>query len=94
MLRTQIYLPEYEYKKLKEKARAQEKTFAEVVRELLRRGMEKESAEEGKQRKKKKLSGGEFLLSLAKEAERLKLGGAKNASTTVDEVVYGFKKQK
>lgn len=91
MLRTQIYLPEYEYKKLREKAKNANKTFAQVVRELLSLGLEKEVETKRHNEKKKRLSAGELLLLMAEEAERLGFEGPKDGSLTIDEVVYGLK---
>lgn len=94
MLRTQIYLPEYEYKRLKAKARREEKTLAQTVRELLRIGFEKEKETKRTGANKKKLSGGEFLLSLARLGDKLNVDLGSDASLTIDEVVYGLKKSK
>lgn len=93
MLRTQIYLPEYEYKKLREKARVSNKTFAQTVRELLQLGIEREEEKAKKRNNQKvKKSGARFLLGMAREAERLGFEGPPDSSVTIDQTLYGFKK--
>ena len=95
MIRTQIYLPEYEYRKLKEKAKVADKTFAQVVREFIRVGLNQEESKTFKKKKTKlkpKMSGAEYLLEMAREAERLGFEGPPDSSVTVDEVLYGLKK--
>lgn len=89
-MRTQIYLPEYEYKRLKDRAKVQDKTFAQVIRDLLRLGLSEEKRQ--RETKKPKASGAQYLLQMAKEAERLGFEGPRDMSTTVDEVIYGLKK--
>lgn len=94
MLRTQIYLPEYEYKRLKLKAKSVNKTFAEVVRDLLRLGFAKEEEEKvlSQKRKNYKKTGAQFLLQLARDAKRLGFKGSRDASVTIDQVVYDLEK--
>lgn len=93
MLRTQIYLPKYDYKKLKERAQKEEKTLAQVVRELIKLGLERaEKAKLAKKNSKPQKTGADFLLEMAKEAERLGFEGSSDSSVTVDEVLYGLKK--
>lgn len=91
-MRTQIYLPDYKYRMLREKARSADKTFAQTVRELLDLGLEKEKEKVKFLKKRKKLSAGEFLLTLAKKGEELGVDAGSDASVTIDETVYGFKR--
>lgn len=80
---------------LKEKAKNANKTLAQVVRELLKLGAEKEKEDQSSKKKdKKKMSAGEFLLSLAEEAERRGFEGPPDMSVTIDETLYGLKKKK
>ncbi len=93
MLRTQIYLPEYKYKRLKEKAKSANKTLAQTVRELLDLGLEREEEQVKLGKKRKKLSAGEFLLTLAKRGQELGVDAGSDASVTIDETIYGFKRK-
>ncbi len=81
MKRKQIYLTETLEKEINFQSKRENKTQAQVVRELL---------EESLQKRKQKLSDGEFLLWMADHAGR----GPKDLSTNLDRYLYGDKSPK
>jgi len=80
MKRKQIYLTETLDREVGYLARKENKPQAEVIRELLEKGINK----------KKKMSGGEFLLKLASYGVK----GPKDLSTNLDRYLYGDKSPK
>ena len=75
MIRTQVYLPEGLYQEIQIIAKKEKRAAAEVVRELLKEGLEE---------KMKKTSIGKALLELAKIGVR----GPKDLSINHDKYLY------
>lgn len=87
MQRTQVYFPEEILEALRREAFLKETSLADVIRR-------KVIAQLPKKKREKKFSGGEFLLSLANEAEKLGFVGPKDLSKNIDEYLYGEKRIK
>ncbi len=87
MIRTQLYLPDSQYKELKQIAAAQEKTFAAVIREMIDDGLQ---TTRRKDVKKKPGSAVKELLKSLKKIEQWKEEGfVRKGSTEVDDYLYG-----
>ena len=86
MVRTQIYLPQSQLDFLRARARKYNSTVSEEVRRAVI-CLESPETEPATQQ-----SAGEWLMSLAKEAKRLKIKGPKDLSTNLDKYLYGSKK--
>lgn len=90
MIRTQIYLPEHLHEALKEKARKQRTTLAEIIR----KAVEKDSKLKQPRKQRSKLTtGGEFLLWLADRAEKEGWEGPEDLSVNTDHYLYGAPKK-
>ncbi len=86
MIRTQIYLTPKQHSLLKKKAHEENATLSESIRKILDKDLfEKEET-------KKKQNAGNWLLSMAKEAERLGASGPSDLASNVDAYLYGNKK--
>jgi len=81
MVRKQIYLTETLEREIDHQSKRENKTQAQVVRELL---------EEGLQKRERKMPAGEFLLRMASHAGK----GPKDLSTNSDRYLYGDKSPK
>ncbi|OGK23643.1 hypothetical protein A3A46_02205 [Candidatus Roizmanbacteria bacterium RIFCSPLOWO2_01_FULL_37_13] len=92
MIRTQIYLPENQTEKLKELAYKQHISVSEVVRRTIDEKIikTKPSVKQKKTIKKYK-NAGEWLLSMARDAERRGFKGPKDLASNVDKYLYGGK---
>jgi len=77
MIRTQIYLPEPLYTKIKLQARAKGQPAAQLIREQLERGF---PGSQGQQKKDK---------NLAELAEELNIRGPSDLSRRIDDYLYG-----
>jgi hypothetical protein len=87
MIRTQVYLRGDQERKIKLKAKQEQKAEAELIRELLDKGWEATygAGERG-------LSTGDALLGLAKLGEELGLAGPTDLSSSIDDMLYGENK--
>ena len=83
MVRTQIYLPEEQYKELIQIARRQDKPMAEIIRTYIKIGLKREETIDK--------SGREVMLSLIGIA---KGKGPKDLSINHDHYLYGGPKKK
>jgi hypothetical protein len=84
MIRTQVYLTEEQARDIKLKARREHKREAEVIRDLLNRGL-------NVSRSASRETTGEALLRLAKLGEELKIKAPADLSSWIDEYLYGEK---
>lgn len=84
MLRKQIYFTEDLDKEVKLRALKQKKTEAEVIRDLLYKGLKTQA------KNQKFESAGDFLLNLA----ALDIKGPKDLSENLDDYLYGAKSLK
>jgi hypothetical protein len=85
MIRTQVYLTEEQAQDIKRRALRERKREAEVIRELLNKGLH---AAQGEGRE----TAGQALLRLAKLGQELHMTGPTDLSTTLDDYLYGDKK--
>lgn len=83
MIRTQIYLPEKQYKELIQIAKRENTSMAQVIRLYIKTGLRKEETVDK--------SGREVMLSLIGIA---KGKGPKDLSTNLDHYLYGGPKKK
>jgi len=88
MLRTQIYLPSEHLRELKTIAWTKKTTISQVLREMISEKIEDKETHKAKKGKK---NTGQWLLSLANEAEGLGFKGPKDLSSNVDKYLYGGK---
>jgi len=86
MIRTQIYLTPKQHTMLKNKAHKENATVSEEIRKILDK--ELFTAEQ----QVKKQNTGNWLLSMAEEAERLGANGPSDLASNVDAYLYGDKK--
>lgn len=77
MIRTQIYLPKQLYQTIDLVAKKEKKPKAQVIREVLEKGIEK-----------KQRSAGEALLEIAELGKKLNLKGPRDLSTNIDKYLY------
>ena len=84
MIRTQVYLTEEQARDIKLQARRESKREAEVIRDLLNRGL---NASQSASRE----TTGEALLRLAKLGEELQVKAPADLSSRIDEYLYGDK---
>jgi hypothetical protein len=78
MIRTQVYLTEEQARNIKLRAKREQKPEAEVIRELLSKGLQTPSRQQGE-------STGESLLRLATIAGK----GPADLSSRIDDYLYG-----
>lgn len=83
MIRTQVYLTPLQHKLLKKKAHEHNSTLSEELRKLI------DTTLQITQKQKKKQNAGEWLLSMAEEAERLGVKGPPDLATNMDKYLYG-----
>ncbi len=76
MIRTQIYLPKQLYNHIRVVAQKEQKSSAQIIRELLEKSLSL---------KVKGVNAGEALLKLAK----IQAKGSRDLSTNVDRYLYG-----
>lgn len=81
MVRKQIYFTEDLAREIKLLAKSKLQSEAEVIRGLLKKGLDKKAP---------KMSGGDFLLKMAKRAG----SGPADLSTNLDDYLYGDKSPK
>ena len=86
MLRTYLYIPEHLREKINHTARNQKKSKAEILREAIKKGLEKMEEQNA--------SGAEALLEIAEMAKKLKVKGPKDASLNHDYYLWGLPKKK
>lgn len=86
MKRTQIYFPYHQLRLLKKKAYEEEASLSEIIRRLIQKALEEKSFPLKKAKKQE--NSGDWLLSLAKEAEKLKIKGPKDLSSSIDKYLY------
>ena len=82
MIRTQVYLTEEQARDIKLRAKREKKREAEVIRDLLNKGLEVPG---GKARE----TTGEALLRLARIGETLKSKAPADLSSRIDDYLYG-----
>lgn len=81
MLKTYLYIPDQLEKQIKQSARAQKKSKAEVMRTALKEGLNV--------LEKQKTGGAEILLKLAEIAKKHKVKGPKDLSKNHDYYLWG-----
>ena len=82
MIRTQVYLTEEQARDIKLRAKREKKREAEVIRDLLNKGLGIPSAT-GRE------TTGEALLRLARLGEKLKIKAPADLSSRIDDYLYG-----
>lgn len=82
MLRTQIYLPQLYLRHLRQEAKKKNTTLSNTIRSLIEKDIRAKQPI-------KRQNAGTWLLSLAKEAERLKIRGPKDLASNMDKYLYG-----
>lgn len=82
MIRTQVYLTEEQERDIKLRAKRENKHEAEVIRELVSKGL---AHTQGTRRE----STGEALLRLAKLGEKLRVTAPDDLSVRIDDYLYG-----
>jgi hypothetical protein len=84
MIRTQVYITEEHARYIKLKAKRENKREAEVIRDLLRTGLDAS-------RRAHHETTGEALLRLARLGEKLKVKAPADLSSRIDDYLYGDK---
>ena len=82
MIRTQVYITEEQARDIKLKAKRENKHEAEVIRDLLRTGL-------NASRRTHYETTGEALLRLARLGEKLKVKAPADLSLRIDDYLYG-----
>ena len=82
MIRTQVYLTEEQARDIKLRAKRENKREAEVIRDLLNKGLGIPSATGHE-------TTGEALLRLARLGEKLKIKAPADLSSRIDDYLYG-----
>jgi hypothetical protein len=82
MIRTQVYITEEQARDIKLKAKRENKREAEVIRDLVRMGLDAS-------RRTHQETTGEALLRLARLGEKLKVKAPADLSSRIDDYVYG-----
>lgn len=85
MIRTQVYLTPKQHALLKKKAHTRNSTLSEELRKII------DIVFEANQKQPKTQNAGEWLLSMAEEAERLGIKGPPDLATNMDKYLYGEK---
>ena len=91
MVRTQIYLPEDQIARLKQLAYQEDISLSEVIRRAIKEKITLKNKKSQVRKERKYKSAGEWLLSMAKEAERKGFKGPKDLASHVDKYLYGKK---
>jgi hypothetical protein len=81
MIRTQVYITEEQARDIKLKAKRENKREAEVIRDLLRTGLDAS-------RRTPHETTGEALLRLARLGEKLKVKAPADLSSRIDDYLY------
>lgn len=87
MMRTQIYIPQNQLKFLKKIAWQDDISLSETIRRII----DKQLINQSKSTKSEK-NIGNWLLSLAKRAEKLKIKGPPDLASNLDQYLYGGSK--
>jgi hypothetical protein len=82
MIRTQVFLTEEQARDIKLRARREKKREAEVIRELLSKGLHASRSASGE-------TTGEALLRLARLGEKLQVKAPADLSSRIDDYLYG-----
>jgi len=82
MIRTQVFLTEEQARDIKLRAKREKKREAEVIRELLSKGLHASRSASGE-------TTGEALLRLAKLGETLRVKAPADVSSRIDDYLYG-----
>jgi hypothetical protein len=82
VIRTQVYITEEQARDIKLKAKRENKHEAEVIRDLLRTGLDAS-------RRTHQETTGEALLRLARLGEKLKVKAPADLSSRIDDYLYG-----
>lgn len=91
MIRTQIYLPENQIARLKQLAYQEDISVSEIIRRTIKEKFTLKIKKSRVTKKRKYKNAGEWLLSMAKEAERKGFKGPKDLASNVDKYLYGGK---
>ena len=84
MIKTMVYLTEEQARDIKLKAKREQKHKAEVIRDLVSKGLDAS-------RRTKRETTGEALLRLAKLGEELQIKAPADLSARIDEILYDEK---
>ena len=84
MIRTQVYLTEEQARDIKLRAKREKKREAEVIRNLLNKGL-------GAERSANRETTGDALLRLARLGEKLRVKTPVDLSSRIDDYLYGDK---
>ena len=82
MIRTQVFLTEEQARDIKLRAKREKKREAEVIRELLSKGLHASRSTSGE-------TTGEALLRLARLGEKLRVKAPTDVSSRIDDYLYG-----
>ncbi len=82
MIRTQVYITKEQARDIKLKAKRENKREAEVIRDLVRTGLDAS-------RRTRQETTGEALLRLARLGEKLKVKAPADLSSRIDDYLYG-----
>lgn len=86
MKRTQIYFSYNQLDLLKQRAYEEKSSLSEVIRNLVKKYFEEENLKKNEEKEEK--NAGDWLLSIAREAEKRKVKGPSDLSSRIDEYVY------
>lgn len=81
MLKTYLYIPEHLEEKIKQTAKTQNKSKAEVMRQALSKGITSIQQQGG--------ASAQILFKLAELGKKHKLTGPKDSSSRIDELLWG-----
>ncbi len=87
MTRTQLYLPESQYEKLKRMALDRRQTFASIIRDIIEEKLREERIEKDSQKTTNKISA--WLSSLGKIKRLKDKNGIADGSVHHDKYLYG-----
>jgi len=82
MIRTQVFLTEEQARDIKLRAKREKKREAEVIRELLSKGLHASRSTSGE-------TTGEALLRLVSLGEKLQVKAPADLSSRIDDILYG-----
>jgi hypothetical protein len=82
VIRTQVYLTEEQARDIKLRAKREKKREAEVIRELVHKGLDTS-------RSASRETTGEALLRLARRGEQLQVKAPADVSSRIDDYLYG-----
>ncbi len=77
MIRTQVYLPKHLYQTIDLAAKKEKKPKAQIIRDVLEKGMQRKQG-----------NAGTALLKIAELGKKLKLKGPRDLSANIDKYLY------